>query len=212
MAGRRARWFLIAALMSLSALAIVGGGLATSSGSSINPATIFQTALLILSDTKVGGTTCLSNQPAHACDAILSIVRGAPGDSAAGQVILRDVGPHAVAGLTVSTPGCSTGNAAGEQFHGAGDVCDVTDVVIHDDSHDFCYFPVRSPGACAYTLAGTLRSFADTYGGGRPLPLNASNLSAGTAFTIAVRIDPEAGDAYQGRTATIDLVWQGTAG
>ena len=197
--------------------ALVGGTLANFTAETTNSGNTFSTGTLVLSDAKVGGTTCLStgggntdvNVNAVGCDNLINAGAQKPGGSVfTSQVILRNVGSVPASTFQLWSTACSTSDAAAENYHGTGNLCSVVNITVHDDTNNFCYYPTVAAGACTMTAGKNLANFVATYPAASPLSLSTSGLGTGITYSVSTQLDAGAGNNMQGRTATIDFNWK----
>jgi hypothetical protein len=199
---------LILTLMVLIAsVSLLAGTAATLNATTVNPGGSFATGKLILSNQVRNRNPCLSEGETVRCDALFPGVQ-VPGLPASAQVTIQNVGAVPAASLSLWPTACSTKNSAGGGSHGSGDLCPLTSLSIHDDSHDMCYFPVKTPGACDTALRATFSDFVSRYSESSPLALSIDHLGGGIVYTIVATIDGTAGNPYQGRVADLALTWK----
>lgn len=209
------------------ALAVMGifGGLMTTAGTfnaqTRNPGSAFSSGTLVLSNTKLGGSACLSTAGGstdtnvnNACDQLINLTVRKPGDSGTGKVTLSNNGSLGASALNLYTSSCVTANAPAESFNGTGDMC--ASLIFYVQRYSDAGFTTKS--SCIYgggtatvcdfsDSAKTLSAFTAAFTSGSPNNLGA--LTAGTSgyYEIGVQLPSSAGNSLQGRQSTFDLTW-----
>jgi hypothetical protein len=207
--GKLAR-LLLTILILVASIMLVSGTIATSTTSSVNPGGTFTAGALILSNSVEGRAPCLSSDSTVSCDNLFPGVHQ-PGRTVSTRVTIKNDGTIAPDTFTLYSSFCQVSDAP-SPYHGAGDLCQVTTLTIHDDVHNFCYYPSNSAGPCAASASGTFADFVRSHPAGSPLKLATDHLGSGETFTITADILPAGGNEYQGRTANIDFTWHITQG
>ena len=199
-------------ILTLSALvasvSLIGGTVTNSSDQTENPSS-FVAGTLVLSNTVESDVPCVSAAASLRC----APVRGAsvsPGRIISSHVTLQNIGVVPVGGLAFWVADCQSQDSLETPFHGTSDLCTATQVTIHDDVHDHCYYPARAPGPCAFAIGATLGDLVAQHGRGTLLDLTADHLGGGITYTLSTRIDPTVGNEAQGRQEGFTLVWQAT--
>lgn len=214
-------------LTSAAGLALAAGlslaSFATFNAQTNNPGNVFAHGTLVLSNTKQGGTACLSTGGGSintnvntACDQLLNLTVRKPGDSGSANLTLRNAGSLAASALKVFTPACTAGNSVGESYNGTGNPCSVLQLTIQQWSDS----SFTTPSACLYGAAtGATCSFSDatkTLGAFASAHTNSANgLSVGSGLaagasayvTISVQSPTSTDNTYQGRQASLDFAW-----
>ncbi len=199
---------LILTLMVLVAsVSLLTGTAASLNATTVNPGASFATGKLVLSNQVRNRNPCLSEGDTVRCDALFPGVQ-VPGIAASAQVTIQNVGTIPAGSLSLWSTACSTRNSAGGGSHGSGDLCPLTSLTIHDDSHDRCYFPVATAGACDTASHATFSDFVSRHSESSPLALSIDHLGGGIVYTIVATIDDTAGNSYQGRVADLALTWK----
>jgi len=213
----------ISGAVVLGALALIGTGtLATFTAQVGNPNNRFATGTLVLSDTKQGGSTCLStgggstdNNVNNNCDQLYNLSVKEPGDSGTANLTIKDEGSLAASIARVFSPTCTDADAAGENYHGTGSACATIQLYIQQ----FSDAGFTTPSACLYGGAtGNTCNFSDTTKTLADFTANYNSnvnglslgaLAAGQSdyFQIGVKLPQTAGNNLQGRQATIDFDW-----
>jgi len=201
---------LLTVLILIASIMLISGTIATSTTSTVNPGGNFTAGALILSNSVEGRAPCLSIAGSVSCDNLFPGVH-APGATVSTRVTIKNDGTIAPDTFTLYSSFCRVSDAPGPN-HGVGDLCQVTTLTIHDDVHDFCYYPSNSTGPCTASASGTFADFVSRHPAGSPLKLSTDHLGSGETFTITADILPAGGNEYQGRTANIDFTWHITQG
>jgi hypothetical protein len=196
------------------------GTFASFTAETTNAGNTFATGTIVLSNAVTSGTTCLStnggttdvNANSVGCNTLFNALVKKPGDSStADQLTLWNKGSINAASLTLTVPSCTTGDAAGQTFHGTGDLCPDLDVYVQEWQSDF-----STPVACWYggAVVANTCDFSDntaTLGaiasGGTVTITGGLAANAKRYFTVGVELDSGAGNTVQGRAATADLTW-----
>lgn len=219
---------LTASALVLGAMASVSvGTFATFTAQASNPSSGFQIGSIVLSNTRQGGTTCLStaggatNTNANAgCDTLFSLTARKPGDQATVNLTLKNEGSLPASAFKVfMSSGCAGADAVGETYHGTGDPCGQLQLYIQEFSD--AAFTTKT--ACRYggsadagvtcdfsDTTKTLSAFATAYPSSTtPLTL-AGSLAAGGSryFEVGVKLPSTADNTVQGRKATAGFDWR----
>ena len=194
-------------LTLIAAVSLLAATLATLRTSAVNPGGTFTAGSLILSNQVAGRNPCLSSGPVVSCDKLFDRAL-APGKPALVVVTIKNEGAVPAETLSLWAVSACTSGAVPGPFSGSGDLCRATWLTIHDDAHDFCYYPTSGGGACTASPSGTLADFTSSYGPTRRLSLSIDRLGGGIPYSIGVEIDPGASNELQGRAADFTLSWQ----
>lgn len=199
---------------------LVGGTFASFTAQTTNGASTFATGTLVLSDSKSGGTTCLStgggntdtNANSTGCDSLINGSVRKPGDSTSSVVAIADAGSIGAATSELWSSACANSDAAGESYHGTGLPCGTVQLTIHDDTNNRCIYPtttfgVAQAGACTPSATKTLADFA-TNSNAAHIALGALAAGSSVSYTITATLPATAGNNMQGRTASIDFNWK----
>jgi hypothetical protein len=208
MVSARTFFTLLALLATVSLLATT---LATLNATTINPGGTFSAGALILSNQVSNRNPCLSTAALVSCDALFN-QELVPGTTYQAVVTIKNQGAVPAEILQVWSNGPCTGSAANPTFSGTANLCAATWITIHDDAHDFCYFPVRAAGGCHLGTGGTIVDLADRAGPGNPINLAVDQLAAGIPYTFAIELDPTVGNEFQGRKADFSITWKVSQG
>jgi hypothetical protein len=210
-----------ASLLTLLFIGILGvlveQTMANFTAQTTNASNTFSSGTLVLSNAKTSGTTCLStgggatdtNNNSVGCDNLINATVQKPGAAATTDVVtIKNVGSITPTIYKLWSTSCSSANNA-EAYHGTGDLCTATNLTIHDDTNNYCYYPVAGAGACTMTSGKNLSTFAAAYPT-EPgaLVLSLTGLGAGIQYSISTQMDAGAGNNMQGRVATIDFNWK----
>jgi len=211
------------AVLLVAAAGLGFGSFATFNAQTNNASNIFSHGTLVLSDTKQGGTACLSTGGGTtdtnvntACDQLLNLTVKKPGDSGTANLALRNAGSINASTFKVFSPTCTNADAAGETYHGTGNPCSILQLTIQQWTDN----TFTTPSACLYGGATgntcnfsdttkTLGAFSTAYGSSTNGLAIGSGLSAGSSayVTIGVMSPSTADNTYQGRQASVDFDW-----
>ena len=204
----------LAAVILAMLVPLSGVSLASVNAQASNPSNVFEIGQIVFNNTTQSGTTCIStssggNPTSNGnCGPIFRVQNAFPGTTASGRLTLRNAGTVPISKLLLWAPAACASSTPAGAIGGGGDLCQRVWLSVHDDSHDQCYFPTNQAGPCALGAAGTMGSFAATYGQGRELALSPEGLGGGLSYTFSVELDPAAGNDYMGRAATMDFAWE----
>src|SRR5206468_8804960 len=113
-----------------SAAAMGGGTFATFNAQARNPGNVVAAGTLVLTNTKQGGSACLSTAGAttdtnvnNSCDQLLNLTVKKPGDSATANLTVQNSGSLAATIFKIFSSACADSNAAAETYHGTGSLC-----------------------------------------------------------------------------------------
>ena len=112
------------------------------------------------------------------CDALFN-QELIPGTTYRAVVTIRNEGQVPAELLQLWAIGPCTSGASNSSFSGTANLCSATWITIHDDAHDFCYFPVRAAGACQLGVGGTIVDLANRNGPNNPINLAVDQLASG---------------------------------
>jgi hypothetical protein len=208
----------------VAALGALGSGsYASYTAQTKNPNNLFATGALVLTNTKQGGTACLSTSGGatdtnvnNNCDQLLNLTVKKPGDSATVNLTVQNSGSLPATIFKAFSSACTDANAAAETYHGTGSVCSKVQLYIQQTDSAFTaktaclYGGAAVTNTCDFTdAAKTLTAFATTYTSSTTGLSIGSGLTAGasTYFTIGVSLPSTADNTTQGRSASIDLNW-----
>lgn len=214
---------LMLSLLVVGIAAGVGvGTFATFNAQTANPNNVFAAGTLVLSDTKLGGSACLSTGGANTdinagtCDQLLNLTVAKPGDTGSAKLTLRNEGSLNATALKLFSNACVNADAAAEGFHGTGLPCGKIQLTVQQYSDAAfttpaaCLYGASSGASCTFADATkTLNAFSTSFGSA------ATGLSAGGAissgasryFEISVKLPSDAGNEFQGRQGTIGFNW-----
>jgi hypothetical protein len=172
------RW-LVGAVVVGSVAAAGASTFASFSASTQNPNNVFSTGAIELSNTKQGGTACLSGHtgtgtgsPAAnldangnaACDALIDLTLQGPGDTANGRLALANTGDYDGL-LQFWLNGCTNDTVVTPA--GSGNLCDKLEVYIQEYDSSYttpvasCVFPFNASTACSSTWSAAGDSLTD---------------------------------------------------
>jgi predicted ribosomally synthesized peptide with SipW-like signal peptide len=204
--------------------AVLGSGtFATFTAQTTNPNNTFAAGTLVLSNTKTGGTTCLSTGGGttdtnvnNLCEQLINATVKKPGDTASQTLTVKNEGSLAASALKLFSSACTNANSAGETYHGTGLACSKVQLYIQQYS-DAAF---TTPSACLYGGATgvtcdfsdatkTLAAFQSAYNSSSNGLTIGSGMASGASVyvKIAVQLPSSADNTYQGRQATIDFSW-----
>ena len=154
----------VVTLLSLCAYT-ASATVASFSAETKNPTNKFATGTIVLSDTKQGGSACLSTGGATtdtnsngACTTLLSLTGMKPGQSGTANVTIQNVGSLNASAFKLYTSSCADADATGETYHGTGSMCAGVQLYIQQWSNS----GFSTPSACLYGGAtGTTCDFSD---------------------------------------------------
>jgi hypothetical protein len=225
----------MAAIRKLAASALVVGAMgsisvgtfATFTAQASNPTSGFQAGTIVLSNTKQGGSSCLSTGAGTStdtnangsCDTLFSLTARKPGDSATANLTLKNEGSLGATTLKLfAGSGCTGADATGETYHGTGDPCSKLQLYVQEYSDS----GFTTPSACRYggssdggttcdfsDTAKTVAAFASAHSSGGAALVLPGGLTSGTSryVRVGIKLDPNADNSYQGRKATAGLDW-----
>ena len=219
----RSKILLSAAVVLVLAAGLGFGSLATFNAQTNNPGNVFSHGTLVLSNTKQGGTACLSTGGGNtntnvntACDQLLNLTVKKPGDSGTANLTLKNVGSINATTFKLFSPACTSADSAGESYHGTGSPCGLIQLYVQQWSDAAfstplaCLYGGATGNTCNFSdTTKTLGAFATTYSSSSNGLAIGSGLNAGASayFTIGVQSPSTADNTYQGRQATQDFNW-----
>ena len=218
------RKILASVLLALGLAAVLGfSSFATFNAETDNPGNVFAHGTLVLSNTKQGGSACLStgggttdSNSNASCDQLFNLLVKKPGDSGSANVTLKNAGTINASSFKVFAPSCTNADASAESYHGTGGPCGILQLTIQQwtdntfSTPSACLYGGASGSTCNFSDASkTLGAFASSY------PSSASGLAIGSGlaanssayFTLAVQSPSSANNTYQGRQSSIDFDW-----
>jgi hypothetical protein len=221
---RTSRKILLTATVVVVLVAGVGfGSFATFTAQTNNPGNVFAHGTLVLSNTKQGGTACLSTGGGNtnsnvnaACDQLLNLTVKKPGDSGTVNLTLKNVGSINASTFKVFSPTCTNADAGAESYHGTGSPCSILQLYVQQWSDAAfstplaCLYGGATGNTCNFSdTTKTLGAFATTYSSSSNGLSIGSGLNGGASayFTIGVQSPSSADNTYQGRQATQDFDW-----
>ena len=221
---RKRQWLLTIAVAIAGLAALGSGSYASYSAQTTNPTNKFSTGALVLTNTKQGGSACLSTAGGatdtnanSACDTLFNLTVKKPGDSATVNLTVQNSGSLAASIFKVFSSACADSNAAAETYHGTGSLCSKVQLYIQQWSNSgfstvssCLYGGATVTNTCDFSdTAKTLTAFSTAYTNSTTGLSIGSGLTAGTSnyFTIGVMLPTSADNTVQGRAASIDLSW-----
>ena len=219
----RKKKVLLSALVFGALGALAGATLADFTAQTKNPNNAFAAGTLVLSNTKQGGSTCLSTAGGATdsnvndnCDQLINLSVKSPGDSGTANLTLKNEGDISGATFKVFMAACTASSPVSESYHGSADPCGSIQIYVQQwSSSNF-----TSPSACVYGGAQvantcdfsdatkTLSNFNTSYNSSSSgLSLSGLNAGASKYYTIGVKLPQSGGNNLQGRQATFDLTW-----
>lgn len=218
------RKILLSALIAAAAAASLGAGVfATFNASTRNAGNLFANGTLVLSNTKQGGTACLSTgggstdtNANNACPQLFDLTVRKPGDEGSANLTIKNEGSIPASVLEVFSTACTDADVPGEAYNGTGSPCSKVQLTIQQ----YADAGFSTPSSCIYGGGtATTCDFSDTsktlaaFQAAHNSPSNGlsigSGLPSGSAayFKVAVRLPADADNSFQGRQATIDFNW-----
>lgn len=187
-----------------------------------NPGNAFAAGTLVLSNTKVSGSTCYSSSAGStdsnnntSCAQLVAMSLKKPGDSATSRIIIKDEGSLDASALQVFAGSCAAADASGESYHGTADPCAKVQVYVQQYSDSSfttkssCLFGGGTATVCDFSdTTKTVGLLTTTYSSSSPLALGALTAGASDYLEIGFALASNADNTYQGRAATFDLTWQ----
>ena len=212
------QYLMLLTVVGLVSVASGSGTFASFSAETTNAGNTFATGTIVLSNTVNAGSACLSTGGGNtntninaACTALFNSTVKKPGDSyAADQLDLQNAGSLAATTLKLSQSSCVTTDAAGQTYHGTGDLCPLLDVYVQewtDNTYSVashCWYGGGTATTCAFDDTKTLTALNTA----SPLTIT-GGMGAGAHryFTIGIELQSGAGNTVQGRSAAADLTW-----
>ena len=221
---RNRKILVTSAVLLVLAAGLGFGSFATFNAQTNNAGNTFAYGTIVLSNTKQGGTACLSTGGGStdtnvntACDQLFNLSAKKPGDSSTVNVTLRNVGSFDASTFKVFMPSCTGSNAGGETYHGTANPCGALQLYVQQWSDS----GFSTPSACLYggatvtntcdfsDTSKTLGAFTTSYNSSSNGFSIGSGLTAGTSnyFTLGVKSATSADNTSQGRQAAFDLDW-----
>ena len=220
---RKRKWALTIAVAIAGLAALGSSSFASYSAQTTNPNNKFATGALVLTNTKQGGSACLSTAGGttdtnvnNSCDQLLNLSVKKPGDSATVNLTVQNSGSLPATMFKVFSSACADSNAAAETYHGTGSLCSKVQLYIQQTDSAFTAKTACIYGGAAVTntcdfsdTAKTLTAFSTTYTNSTTGLSIGSGLAANTPnyFTIGMMLPSSADNTMQGRAASIDLSW-----
>jgi hypothetical protein len=196
----------LTAMVLVASASLLTGTAASLNSTTVNPGTSFEAGDLILSNHAHQSTPCLSRGTTVTCDALFPAVV-TPGVPVSTTVTLTNLGTLPVGQLVVWSTACTESTGGGAK-HGSGALCSHTWLTIHDDGHDFCFFPSNAAGACPADAHQSYSDFAAKYSQPTPLTLNPDHLGGGNDYTLTATLDPALGNDFQDLRANLAFSWE----
>jgi len=219
----RRKIVLTSTVVLLLAAALGFGSFATFNAQTNNANSLFAHGTIVLSNTKQGGTACLSTGGGNTntnvntgCDQLLNLTVKKPGDSGTANLTLKNVGSLDASTFKVFSPTCTNSDASGESYHGTGNPCSVVQLYIQQwtdntfSTPSACLYGGATGSTCNFSDATkTLGAFATNYSSSTNGLSLGSGLNAGASayITIGVQSPSSADNTYQGRQSALDFDW-----
>lgn len=220
-------------LLSLMVLGVVSSILGAGTFASFNAQTTngnntFKTGTLVLSNTKtseagasVVSPTCYSNGSGAtdtnanaSCATLITAAGMKPNDIYTATLTLKNEGSLDANAFNVFSSACATADAAGQTYHGTGDLCSKIQLYIQEVDG------TGNDTTCLYGNTGTSCDFSDatrtladfvtnhtTSNAGLAVHSNALTAGSSSYIRIGMKLPLDADNSYQGRTATVDFNW-----
>lgn len=222
MASSRQRKVFLSTGVVLAVAAVIGlGTMASFTAQTKNPNNVFANGTLVLSNTKEGGSACLSTgggstdtNANDGCDTLLNLSVRKPGDEGTANVILKNEGSLNATVFKLFSAACTNGDASAESYHGTGEPCSKVQLYVQEYSDAFttkssCLYGGGTATVCDFsdttkTLADFQANHNSTSNG-----VDLAGVDAGESkhYTVGVKLPADADNTYQGRQATIDFTW-----
>ena len=219
---RRKKVFLSAGVV-LAVTALLGlGTMASFTAQTKNPGNAFANGTLVLSNTKQGGSACLSTGGGSTdtnvndnCDTLLNLSVRKPGDSGTANLTVANVGSLDASVFKTFAVACTNGDASAESYHGTGSPCSKLQLYVQEWSDSgfstasSCLYGGGTATTCDFSdTAKTLSDFQTNHNSSAN-GVDLGGVTAGTSkyYTIGVKLPTDADNTYQGRQATIDFTW-----
>ena len=214
---RKRQWVLTIAIAIAGLAALGSSSFASYSAQTTNPNNRFATGALVLTNTKQGGSACLSTAGGatdtnvnSSCDQLLNLSVKKPGDSATVNLTVQNSGSLPATVFKVFSSACADSNAAAETYHGTGSLCSKVQLYIQQTDSTFTtktaclYGGAAVTNTCDFTdTTKTLSAFSSTYTSSATGLSIGSGLAANTPnyFSIGVMLPTSADNTMQGRAA-----------
>jgi len=208
----------------ITALGALGGlgAFASFTAQTGNQGNIFSNGTLVLSNTKQGGTPCLSTSAGstnvninNGCDQLLGLLVQKPGDSGTANITIKNEGSDAIGSLRVFESNCANSDGT-ESYKGTGNPCSQVQLYIQQYSDasfgtaSACLYGGASALTCNFSsTTSTLQAFTTAYNSTTNGLAIGSGLAAGASayFKIGLQLPTSTDNTFQGRLATFDLSW-----
>lgn len=224
-------------LLSLMVLGMVTAALGASTFATFNAQTTngnntFKTGTLVLSNTKKSeaGAAVTTPTPCYStgsgsstdtnanslCPTLITATGMKPGAVYTATLTLKNEGSLDANVFRVFSSACAVDDAAGETYHGAGNLCDKIQLYIQQidnttSADTVCLYGSSSSQSCTFSDTGySLNNFLTTHTTPETAwDVNGSTLPSGqsTSIRIGMKLPTDADNTYQGRTATVDFNW-----
>ena len=223
MTRRRKIIITLAVLLALAA-SFGAGTFATFNAQTNNAGNVFAHGTIVLSNTKQGGSACLSTGGGTTntnvntgCDQLLNLTVKKPGDNATVNLTLKNVGDLNAATFRVFIPTCTNADVSTETYHGTGNPCTIVQLYVQQWTNSnftgasaCLYGGAAVTNTCDVTDATkTVGAFSTSYNSSSNGLAISGGLAAGASayFTIGIQSPTSADNTYQGRQLTADLDW-----
>ncbi|HEY7208044.1 MAG TPA: hypothetical protein VH416_07360 [Gaiellaceae bacterium] len=219
----RLKIVLTCAVLAGVAAALGIASFATFNAQTNNPNSIFSAGTIVLSNTKQGGSACLSTGGGNtntnvnaACDQLLNLTVKKPGDSGTANVTLKNVGSLNASIFKLFSTACTATDAGSETYHGTGNPCGTVQLYVQQWSDaafttpSGCLYGGATGNTCNFTdTTKTLSAFQTAYNTSTNGLSIGSGLNAGSSayITIGVQLPSSADNTFQGRQAAMDFDW-----
>jgi hypothetical protein len=220
---RKRKILITSAVLLVLAAGLGFGSFATFNAQTNNAGNAFSYGTIVLSNTKQGGSACLSTGGGTTdtnvntgCTQLINLTTAKGGDSATANVTLQNVGSLNASSFQVFMPSCTGANATGETYHGTANPCSTLQLYVQQWSDNgfstpsACLYGGSSGNTCDFSdTSKTLGAFATAHSSTANGLTIGSGLNAGTStyFTIGVKSPTSADNTSQGRQASFDLDW-----
>jgi hypothetical protein len=224
LSGRSIKKVLFSVLIVGVTAATAGSGVAASfNAQTTNAGNTFATGTLTLSDT-ANGTVCLSTSGVanvnSNCNAVVDgSLLHVPGDAVTASFVIENTGTLTTPNLSIFTSACvDADTSTTSAYHGAGSPCSTLNFYLQEwtgglpgagGAASACWLGGGTAATCdaTFTLAQPLTALTAHSSLATKLPLIGAFTSGKRYFTMGFQLPVSAGNALQGRAASVDFTW-----
>jgi hypothetical protein len=220
---RKRKILVTSAVLLVLAAGLGFGSFATFNAQTNNAGNSLAYGTIVLSNTKQGGTACLSTGGGTTdtnvntgCDQLINLVHAKGGDSATANVTLANVGSINAATFNMFLPTCTGGDAGSESYHGTANPCASVQFYVQQWTNSnftgaasCVYGGAVVTNTCDFSdTSKTLGAFQTSYNSSsNGISLGGLNAGSSAYFTIGVKSPANVANSSQGRQAAFDLDW-----